>query len=117
MFERETKREKILEARHREMKLKERARSQQGQHKEEEEKGEDGEEEDLIDTAEREFYAILENELKDRKTKNVERNDAFEKALLSMHSDHSQNREEKSSSKDGIAEADETSEINSVVES
>ena len=29
MFERETKREKILEARHREMRLKERSRSQQ----------------------------------------------------------------------------------------
>lgn len=30
MFERETRREKILEARHRELKLKERAKSQQG---------------------------------------------------------------------------------------
>ena len=48
------------------MKLKERTRSQQGQNKEEaEEKGEGGEEdEDLIDTAEREFYAIIENEMK-----------------------------------------------------
>ena len=30
MFDRETRREKILEARHRELKLKERAKSQQG---------------------------------------------------------------------------------------
>ena len=30
MFDRETRREKILEARHREMKLKERTKSQQG---------------------------------------------------------------------------------------
>ena len=39
MFERETKREKILEARHREMRLKERAKSQQAEEKD----GGDGE--------------------------------------------------------------------------
>ncbi|KAF4084935.1 hypothetical protein AMELA_G00111730 [Ameiurus melas] len=64
MFERETKREKILEARHREMRLKERSRSEQS--KEEETKNGEGEEstEDLVARAEKEFYEIVEAEMK-----------------------------------------------------
>lgn len=64
MFERETKREKILEARHREMRLKERSRSEQS--KEEETKNGEGEEstEDLVARAEKEFYEMVEAEMK-----------------------------------------------------
>ncbi|KAG9337234.1 hypothetical protein JZ751_029519 [Albula glossodonta] len=66
MFERETKREKILEARHREMRLKERSRSEQS--KEEESKEAHGEEsaEDLLAQAEKEFFDIVEGEIKKR---------------------------------------------------
>lgn len=66
MFERETKREKILEARHREMRLKERSRSEQS--KDEESKDGDGEEsaEDLVTRAEKEFYEMVEAEMKKR---------------------------------------------------
>lgn len=66
MFERETKREKILESRHREMRLKERSRSEQS--KEEESKDGEGEEsaEDLVARAEKEFYEIIEAEIKKR---------------------------------------------------
>lgn len=66
MFERETKREKILEARHREMRLKERSRSEQS--KEEETKDGEGEEsaEDLVARAEKEFYEMMEAEMKKR---------------------------------------------------
>ncbi|MGH0154989.1 UNVERIFIED_CONTAM: hypothetical protein FKN15_033248 [Acipenser sinensis] len=64
MFERETKREKILEARHCEMRLKEHSRSEQG--KEEETKDMDTEEssEDLVARAEKEFFEVVEFELK-----------------------------------------------------
>lgn len=62
MFERETKREKILEARHREMRLKERSRSEQS--REEEMKETDGEEnaEELVARAEKDFFHIIESE-------------------------------------------------------
>lgn len=64
MLERETKREKILEARQRELRLKERSRSEQSR---EEESGRDESEdsqEQLIARAESEFYSIVEAELK-----------------------------------------------------
>ncbi|KAJ7984806.1 hypothetical protein DPEC_G00358590 [Dallia pectoralis] len=65
MFERETKREKILEARHREMRLKERSRSEQS--KEEDPKEVDGEDpEELVARAEKDFYEVIEAELKKR---------------------------------------------------
>ncbi|XP_060948510.1 dynein axonemal intermediate chain 2-like [Limanda limanda] len=69
MFERETKREKILESRQREMRLKERSRSEQG--KEEEGGQEEGEEtpEELIIRAEEEFSEMVETEQKRRKEK------------------------------------------------
>ncbi|XP_046709967.1 dynein axonemal intermediate chain 2 [Silurus meridionalis] len=62
MFERETKREKILEARHREMRLKERCRSEQGK----DEDTRDGEEssEDLVARAEKEFFEMVEAGMK-----------------------------------------------------
>uniref|UniRef100_A0A4W4GBE0 Dynein, axonemal, intermediate chain 2b n=2 Tax=Electrophorus electricus TaxID=8005 RepID=A0A4W4GBE0_ELEEL len=66
MFERETKREKILEACHREMRLKERSRSEQS--KEDEAKDGEAEEsaEELVACAEREFYEVVEAEMKKR---------------------------------------------------
>lgn len=67
MLERETKREKILEARQRELRLKERSRSEQSR---EEEPGlEDGNHtsDQLIAKAESDFYSIVEAEQRKRK--------------------------------------------------
>lgn len=64
MFERETRREKILDTRHREMKLKERAKSSaEGKEKEEEEE-EPGMDEDLYEKSEKEFWDIIQQEKK-----------------------------------------------------
>lgn len=67
MLERETKREKILEARQREIRLKERSRSEQS-------RSEDGGREDgddspdqLIARAERDFHSMVETELRRRR--------------------------------------------------
>ncbi|NXR10247.1 DNAI2 protein, partial [Semnornis frantzii] len=60
MFERETRREKILEGRHREMRLKERARSE-GQGTEVEERLLESPQE-VLDRARREFFEIIEVE-------------------------------------------------------
>lgn len=86
MFERETKREKILESRHREMRLKERSKSQQEKEKEEVGGGEE-EEEDLIGKAEEEFYHSIDFDMRERQMKNGERNQAFEKAKLCIEQD------------------------------
>uniref|UniRef100_A0A7M5US50 Dynein intermediate chain 3, ciliary n=1 Tax=Clytia hemisphaerica TaxID=252671 RepID=A0A7M5US50_9CNID len=88
MFERETKREKILEARHREMRLKERSRSQQEKERQEEEghRGED-EEEDLIARAEEDFFNAITAEIDGRQKKFGERNEAFEKAKEAIQND------------------------------
>lgn len=67
MLERETKREKILEARQRELRLKERSRSEQSR---EEETGlEDGNHapDQLIAKAESDFYSVVEVELRKRR--------------------------------------------------
>lgn len=65
MFERETKREKILEARQREIRLKERSRSEQS--REEDGGREDGEDPDqLILRAEKDFYSLVETERRRR---------------------------------------------------
>ncbi|NXS44021.1 DNAI2 protein, partial [Balaeniceps rex] len=64
MFERETKREKILEARQREMRLKERARSE-GQGTEVEEKPMESPSE-VLDRVRREFFEVIEMELQRR---------------------------------------------------
>lgn len=66
MLERETKREKILETRQRELRLKERSRSEQSR---EEEAGlEDGNQgpDQLIAKAESDFYYMVEAELRKR---------------------------------------------------
>uniref|UniRef100_A0A3Q3XBQ1 Uncharacterized protein n=1 Tax=Mola mola TaxID=94237 RepID=A0A3Q3XBQ1_MOLML len=67
MFERETKREKILEARQREIRLKERSRSEQS--REDDAGREDGEEgpDQLIARAERDFYSMVEAEQRRRR--------------------------------------------------
>ncbi|CAM9437147.1 unnamed protein product [Lampetra fluviatilis] len=62
MFERETKREKILEARHREMRLKERGRSEQGRDEEGRESQAEESRHDLVARAERDFYQAIEEE-------------------------------------------------------
>ncbi|XP_053285703.1 dynein axonemal intermediate chain 2 [Pleuronectes platessa] len=74
MFERETKREKILEARQREIRLKERSRSEQS--KEEEGGQEEGEEspDQLIVRAENDFYSMVEMEQRRRKEREDESN-------------------------------------------
>ncbi|PVD38122.1 hypothetical protein C0Q70_00733 [Pomacea canaliculata] len=66
MFERETRREKILEARHREMKLKERTKSQQDGKEDEEKDGNEDEpsEENLYEMAEKEFWEMVNSEKK-----------------------------------------------------
>lgn len=67
MLERETKREKILEARQRELRLKERSRSEQGR---EERVGlAEGNHvpDQLIARAESDFYSMVEVELKKRR--------------------------------------------------
>lgn len=84
MFERETRREKILESRHREMRLKERSRSQQ--EKEEPEKTEETEE-DLIEQAEKDFYKVIEVEKKNRETKDSEANHSLEEAKKALEND------------------------------
>ncbi|CAI9560872.1 unnamed protein product [Staurois parvus] len=53
MFERETKREKILEARHREMRLKERSKAEPGKEEETKEDKPEENSEELIAKAER----------------------------------------------------------------
>jgi len=75
MFEREQRREKILESRHREMRLKQRSAS--GQEKGEEE-GDQGEleEEDLVARAEKDFYDLIEAEKKSREAKEAKRKQA-----------------------------------------
>ncbi|XP_064614684.1 dynein intermediate chain 3, ciliary-like [Liolophura sinensis] len=69
MFERETRREKILDARHREMKLKERVKSSQAGQQEEEQPEADPDDEDLVEKAEKEFWDIIENEKAQREKK------------------------------------------------
>ncbi|XP_069372599.1 dynein axonemal intermediate chain 2-like isoform X2 [Paralichthys olivaceus] len=74
MFERETKREKILEARQREIRLKERSRSEQS--KEEEGGQEEGEEspDQLILRAENDFSSMVEMEQRRRREREQESN-------------------------------------------
>ena len=67
MFERETKREKILEARQRELRLKERSRSEQSKDEDAGASREgDGEEtpEEMIARAEAEFFEVIDAELR-----------------------------------------------------
>lgn len=57
IFDRETKREKILETRHREMKLREKSKSSGDHH--EEDRDDSDEEENLVEKAEAEFWASV----------------------------------------------------------
>lgn len=66
MFERETKREKILEARHREMRLKERSKAEPGKEEETKEDKPEENNEELIAKAEKDFLEIIEAERKRR---------------------------------------------------
>lgn len=82
MFERETKREKILEARHREMRLKERSRSEQS--REDEAKEAYGEEstEELVARAERDFFDMLKAEMEKERNEEKERDKVKDVLLL-----------------------------------
>lgn len=72
MFERETKREKILEARQREIRLKERSRSQQSREEEPvQDESEDGPDQ-LIARAQSEFYSVVETELRSDLSSNIQ---------------------------------------------
>ncbi|XP_034400408.1 dynein intermediate chain 3, ciliary [Cyclopterus lumpus] len=89
MFERETKREKILEARQREIRLKERSRSEQS-------RDEDGGREDgdqsphqLIARAEDDFYVVTETEMKRRREK-VDQTAGARTSSESVDHDHGQ---------------------------
>jgi len=75
MFEREQRREKILESRHREMRLKQRSTSQQDKQDEPEDGG-DYEDEDLVARAEKDFYDAIEAEKKSREAKEAKRKEA-----------------------------------------
>lgn len=72
MFERETKREKILEARQREIRLKERSRSQQSREEEPvQDEGQDSPDQ-LIARAQSEFYSVVETELRSDLSSNIQ---------------------------------------------
>ncbi|XP_041664047.1 dynein intermediate chain 2, axonemal [Cheilinus undulatus] len=74
MFERETKREKILEARQREIRLKERSRSEQSREDDGgREDGEDGPDQ-LIARAEDDFYSLVEAEQRRRREREAQSN-------------------------------------------
>lgn len=64
LFEREARREKILEARQRELKLKERERSGKGVREDEESKRDDEEDEDPEEVVEVDFYQSIESDKK-----------------------------------------------------
>lgn len=67
VLERETKREKILEARQREIRLKERSRSEQSRDEDGGQEDPDESPEQLIARAEKDFYSTVESELRRRK--------------------------------------------------
>lgn len=65
MFERETKREKILEARHREMRLKEKTKLE-GKDDEAKEDVEEEKPQEVMKRVHREFFEVIEGELRRR---------------------------------------------------
>lgn len=71
MFERETRREKILESRNRELKLKEKAGAQKDEDGREAENKEDLQEADPIEKAEKDFFKIVAEEKARRQKKMV----------------------------------------------
>ncbi|TDG95893.1 hypothetical protein EPR50_G00244200 [Perca flavescens] len=68
MFERETKREKVLEARQREIRLKERSRSEQSRDDEAGREEADQSSDQLIAKAEEDFYVVTETQRRRRET-------------------------------------------------
>lgn len=72
MFERETKREKILEARQREIRLKERSRSEQSREDEGGREDREDSPDQLMDKAEKDFYSMVETELRRRREREDE---------------------------------------------
>ncbi|XP_033127579.1 dynein intermediate chain 3, ciliary-like [Anneissia japonica] len=96
MFERETKREKILESRQRELKLKRNAPSAQGE-QENEDEGHGADDEDLVALAEQEFFTIINAEKKkmDAKQAKIEE----QKMIIEEESD-----QEKKDGSDGEGE-------------
>lgn len=72
MFERETKREKILEARQREIRLKERSRSQQSREEEPVQDESKDSPDQLIARAQSEFYSVVETELRSDLSSNIQ---------------------------------------------
>lgn len=74
MFERETKREKILEARQREIRLKERSRSEQSREDDGGREDRDESPDQLIDQAEKDFYSVVETEVRRRRDRDEEIN-------------------------------------------
>ncbi|XP_018423722.1 PREDICTED: dynein intermediate chain 2, axonemal [Nanorana parkeri] len=83
MFERETKREKILEARHREMRLKERSKAEPGKEEETKEDMPEDNTEEMIAKAEKDFLEIIEAERKRREQeeKKLQKKDGEEKEV------------------------------------
>ncbi|CAH2291477.1 dynein intermediate chain 2, axonemal [Pelobates cultripes] len=82
MFERETKREKILEARHREMRLKERSKAEPSKDEDTREENPEENTDELIAKAEKEFFEIIEAERKRlEKEDNKEKEEGEEKEV------------------------------------
>jgi dynein intermediate chain 2 len=71
MFERETRREKILESRNRELKMKEKQGAQKDENAQENEKQGDLKEVDPIEKAEKDFFKIVAEEKARRQKKMV----------------------------------------------
>ncbi|XP_046856745.1 dynein intermediate chain 3, ciliary-like [Xenia sp. Carnegie-2017] len=85
MFERETKREKILETRHKEMKLRERSKSQQ--EKDDAERHEEEDDEDLIQKAETDFFAVIDTEKKSREAKEKQQQESLKQMNRTLTKD------------------------------
>jgi len=108
MFERETRREKILEARHREMRLKERVKSSQGQSggkggdtSHEEHVADDNEDEDVIEKAEKAFFSTVDTEKKVREAKDAGKNQALEEVKAGIMQEGASHEEYKEVPQEG----------------
>ncbi|KAM9339741.1 dynein axonemal intermediate chain 2 [Symphorus nematophorus] len=93
MFERETKREKILESRQRELRLKERSRSEQSRDEDAGREDADESPEQLIARAEKDFFSVVEMELRrrDRDEQNNREKDVCEEKDVKDEAETSEN--------------------------
>ncbi|KAI0213749.1 hypothetical protein LSAT2_001178 [Lamellibrachia satsuma] len=98
MFERETRREKILDARHRELKLKERTRTTDKLDVEKDAPEEEYEDANLVEEAEKEFFQIIEAAKKKKEAEEAKRKKEEEAATAPQD-------EEKQDSKKTIQES------------